>query len=39
MVSFVFTGDGTGSFQTLNFYLFKLEKEKLFVLIGERDTL
>ena len=29
---FVVTGDGTGSFHTLNFDLFKPEKEKLFVL-------
>ena len=36
VVSFGVTGDGTGSFQTVNFDLFKLEKEKLSVLIGER---
>ena len=33
MVTFAVTGDGTGSFQTVNFDLFKPEKEKLFVLI------
>ena len=31
---FVVTGDGTGSFQTVNFDLFKPEKEKLSVLIS-----
>ena len=34
MVNFVVTGDGTGSFQTVNFDLFKPEKENLFVLIS-----
>ena len=33
MVIFVVTGDGTGSIQTVNFDLFKPEKEKLFVYI------
>ena len=28
------TGDGTGNFQTVNFKLFKLEEEKLLVLIS-----
>ena len=32
VVTFVVTGDGTGSFQTVNFDLFKPEKEKVFVL-------
>ena len=31
---FVITGDGTGSFKTVNFDLSKPEKEKLFVLIS-----
>ena len=31
---FVVTGDGTGSFQTVNFDLFKPEKEKLLVFIS-----
>ena len=34
MVTFVVTGDGTVCFQTVNFDLFKPEKEKLFVLIS-----
>ena len=34
MDTFVVTGDGTGNFQTVNFDLFKPEKEKLFVLIS-----
>ena len=34
MVIFAVTGDGTGSFQTVNFDLFKSEKEKLFVYIS-----
>ena len=34
MVTFVVTGNGTGSFQTVNFDLFKHEKEKFFVLIS-----
>ena len=33
VVTFIVTGDGTGSFQTVNFD-FKPEKEKLFVLIS-----
>ena len=34
MFTFVVTGDGTGSFQTVNFDLFKPENEKVFVLIS-----
>ncbi len=34
MVIFVVIGDGTGSFKTVNLELFKLKKEKLFVLIS-----
>ena len=34
MVIFAAIGDGTGSFQTVSVYLFKPEKEKLFVLIS-----
>ena len=34
VVIFVITGDGTGSFQTVNFDLFKPEKDKLYVLIS-----
>ena len=34
MVTFVVTGDRTGSFQTVNIDPFKPEKEKLFVLIS-----
>ena len=32
MVNFVVTGDGTGRFHTVNFDLFKPEKEKLYFL-------
>ncbi len=31
---FVVIGDGTGSFKTVNLEVFKLKKEKLFVLIS-----
>ena len=34
MVTFVVTGDGTGSIQTVNLDLFKPKKEKLFDLIS-----
>ncbi len=34
MVIFVVIGDGTGSFKTVNLEVFKLKKEKLFVLIS-----
>ena len=34
VVIFAVTGDGIGSFQTVNFDLFKPEKEKLFVYIS-----
>ena len=34
MVIVVVIGDGTGSFQTVNFDLFKPEKEQLFVYIS-----
>ena len=34
MVIFVVIGDGTGSFQTVNFDLFKSEKEKVFAYIS-----
>ena len=34
MVTFAVTGDGTGSFPTVNFDLFKPEKEKLLILIS-----
>ena len=34
MVIFVVTSDASGSFQTVNFDLFKPDKEKLFVFIS-----
>ncbi len=34
MVIFVVISDGTGSFKTVNLEVFKLKKEKLFVLIS-----
>ena len=34
VLTFVVTSDATGSFQTVNFDLFKPEKGKLFVLIS-----
>ena len=34
VITFLVAGYGTGSFKTLNFDLFRPEKEKLFVLIS-----